>query len=130
MRQTALTWDTAHLVLTETVKLDDSAARDILLQAELRTGKTENIGTALLTVTWSGPSRNLFTVAYDERPALQSGDDLISALVEARSAHEAQVIANGAPGRLLYQAADLMYLDTDGMGMASVRRAVVAEARA
>jgi hypothetical protein len=59
-----------------------------------------------------------------------TGDDLITSLVEAPSAQAADVIVKGAPHSAIYAAADLMYVDTDGMGMASVRRAVVREARA
>lgn len=57
-----------------------------------------------------------------------TGDDLITALVNAATDDDALAIARTAPAGAVLQAADLLYLD-DGHALAWYRKAVAREAR-
>jgi hypothetical protein len=58
-----------------------------------------------------------------------TGDDLITALVEAHDMPTARAVVDAAPASAVRAAADLMYVDGDH-GMRWLRNAVVSEARA
>jgi hypothetical protein len=57
-------------------------------------------------------------------------DDLVTQLVQAKSDDTAWGIVSGRPRATLEVVADLLYVDPDGMGDNTLRRAIVREARA
>lgn len=59
-----------------------------------------------------------------------TGDDLITLVTEAGFELEARTIARKAPSSALHAAADLLYIDDDGMSRNILATAVVREARA
>jgi hypothetical protein len=59
-----------------------------------------------------------------------TGDDLITALVQAGSTVEARAIIDGAPAPAVVQAADLLYVSDAITGIRPLRNAVLQEARA
>lgn len=59
-----------------------------------------------------------------------SGDDLISALVEAHDVPTARAIVNDAPRAAVVAAADLLYVEWEGRSVRTLRNAVLGEARA
>jgi hypothetical protein len=67
-------------------------------------------------------------MATDREGRLMTGDDLITALVEAQDDATAREIVNSAPASAVRSAADLMYVDDD-MGMRRLRNRVASEAR-
>ena len=61
---------------------------------------------------------------------MRTADDIITAVTEAASVEAAQVVLTGVPRALLLETADQLFIDADGKASATLRKAIIAEARA